>query len=206
MNKPADSSSDDELKTSMTMVRDAQSFDDDAWERLVETYTPLIRYWIVSKGIQREDASDCCQEVFLKASRRLPHFVKNTPQDTFRGWLRSITNRTIADFYKRREKERGVFSFRSFHGFKNAPIDDVVGSEMTSQVLGNERHLLAMHVLNLIRRDFSDKQTTAFLEVVMNQKSPSDVAAKLNTSVNNVYKAKCRILAKIRQHFPDSTT
>ncbi len=206
MNKSDDSSCDDQLRTSMTLVRDAQAFSEEAWLRLVKTYTPLIRYWIVAKGIQGHDTSDCCQDVFMKASGRLSHFVKNSPHDTFRGWLRSITNRVIADFYKERELERRVFDPVGPSAVKNAPDNFEVDSAMVSQLHCNERYLLAKRVMDILQNDFSVKQTTAFLEVVMNQKRPCDVAATLNTSVNNVYKAKCRILAKIREYFPDYTS
>ena len=96
----------DELQTSMTLVREAQAFDDDAWRRLVEIYTPLIRFWCAHKGIKSHDGGDCCQEVFMRISRRLPFFKKTKAAHTFRGWLRTITNAVVYDHYRKRYDSR----------------------------------------------------------------------------------------------------
>lgn len=194
------SNSSSDLRTSMTLVRDAQAFDEQAWSRLVQTYTPLISLWCASKGIQGHDAGDCCQEVFLRASRTLPSFAKKTPKDSFRAWLRSITSIVTADFY--REKYNAPFPIGGASAVKNVPAGSME-SALTSKLQLSERYVLAKRVMDIISQEFSQRQTKAFINVVMNQQTPSDVAAELKTTVNFVYKAKSRILARIRKLFPE---
>lgn len=198
MAKSSNSSS--ELRTSMTLVREAQAFDEQAWSRLVQTYTPLIYLWCAAKGIQGHDAGDCCQEVFLRASRTLPSFAKKTPKDSFRGWLRTITYIVTADYY--REKYNKPTPVGGSSAVKNVAAGSIE-SALTSKLQFSERFLLARRVMDIISQEFSTRQTKAFINVVMNQRAPRDVAAELKTTVNFVYKAKSRILARIRKLFPE---
>lgn len=190
-----------ELRTSMTLVRNAQAFDEEAWARLVKTYTPLIILWCASKGIQGHDAGDCCQEVFLRASRTLPNFVKKTPNDSFRGWLRTITYVVAADFY--RQKFNRPLPLGGSSAVKDV-ADESSESTLTSKLQVSERYLLAKRVMEIVNQDFSKRQREAFIKVVIHQRTPSEVAAELKTTVNFVYKAKCRILARVRALFPEN--
>lgn len=194
----------DELQTSMTLVRGAQAFDNDAWLRLVNLYTPLIRYWCTSRGVRGHDIGDCCQDVFMKASNSLPSFQKTDRHHTFRGWLRQITKVVIHDFYRKHYRGPAI----AVGGTSTVEAMAAhVGNEhkgYTSHLSKNERYLLARRVMDIIRRDFSPLQTKAFFNVVMHQRKPRDVAEDLKTTVNNVYKAKCRILARIRKMFPET--
>ena len=190
-----------ELRTSMTLVREAQAFDEQAWAKLVKTYTPLISLWCAAKGIQGHDAGDCCQEVFLRASRTLPNFAKKTPSDSFRGWLRTITYVVAADYY--RQKYNRPLPVAGSSAVKDVAVESLE-SALTSRLHVSERYLLAKRVMDIVSQDFSKRQTEAFINVVIHQRPPSEVAAELKTTVNFVYKAKCRILAKIRTLFPEN--
>jgi RNA polymerase sigma-70 factor (ECF subfamily) len=203
MTTSGDSNSSDDLKTSMSMVRDAQAQDPDAWLRLVTIYTPLIRLWCITKGIRGHDIADCCQEVFMRASGRLPYFVKKNPKDSFRGWLRKITHVVVANYLRAKYKNvqivpGGSSAYEAFVAVPDANSKDSI----SSQIARTERHLLAKRVMDVIQKDFPSRQTKAFVNVVMYERRPRDVAEDLGTSVNFVYKAKCRILAKIRKLFP----
>ena len=202
----------DELQTSMTLVREAQAFDDDAWRRLVEIYTPLIRFWCAHKGVKGHDGGDCCQEVFLRTSRRLPFFKKTKATHTFRGWLRAITNAVVYDHYRKRYDSRAPIIVGDPNALDGLPVNSSHSESSDSEqekrstkssMTRDERYLLARRVIAVIQNEFSSLQTNAFFDVVMHQRKPRDVAEDLKTSVNNIYKAKCRILARIRKLFPD---
>ena len=72
----------------------------DAWERLVFLFGPLVVHWCLAKGLQFADAIDISQQVFQKVSEKLIDFDRNRADATFRGWLRTITNRKIYDFWR----------------------------------------------------------------------------------------------------------
>ncbi len=73
--------------------------DQNAWEKFVQLYTPLMFHWARNVGLQQFDAADLVQEVLSIVFRRLPDFQYNTT-GSFRGWLRTVT------LNKFREKKR----------------------------------------------------------------------------------------------------
>lgn len=72
------------------LVRLCQSRDDDAWQRIVELYTPLLLYWGRRLGLQEADVADLVQEVFAVLVEALPRF-ESRQGERFRGWLWTIT-------------------------------------------------------------------------------------------------------------------
>jgi RNA polymerase sigma-70 factor (ECF subfamily) len=62
---------------------------------------------------------------------------------------------------------------------------------------------LYRRAVQLIHRDFSESTGRAFWEVVIGNRPPAVVAQELGISVNAVYVAKSRILARLRDEFSD---
>jgi RNA polymerase sigma-70 factor (ECF subfamily) len=58
--------------------------DADAWRRLVDLYTPLIRTWLRRHGLPPQDAADLVQEVLTVVVRRLPDFQRQERTGSFR--------------------------------------------------------------------------------------------------------------------------
>jgi RNA polymerase sigma-70 factor, ECF subfamily len=54
-----------------------QPFEQEAWERFVSLYTPLIYAWGRQVGLQEQDAADLVQEVFVKLVQILPTFTSD---------------------------------------------------------------------------------------------------------------------------------
>ena len=74
--------------------------DEDAWQRLVEIYTPLIRGWLRRHAtLQPGDADDLVQEVLAVVVRRVKEF-RCERTGSFRAWLRRITVNCLRDFLK----------------------------------------------------------------------------------------------------------
>jgi RNA polymerase sigma-70 factor (ECF subfamily) len=61
------------------------------------------------------------------------------------------------------------------------------------------RRLLVRRGLEIIRSDFSESTWTAFTRVMVEGRSPADVAAELSISVNAVFLARHRVLTRLRQ-------
>src|SRR5262249_25052937 len=94
-------------ETSLTLLEKVRRQDQDAWHRLVALYTPLVYHWCKSAGLQKSDAEDVGQQVFLAVSGAVGRFHRDQPGDSFRGWLRTITRRKIRD-HGRRASGRAV--------------------------------------------------------------------------------------------------
>ena len=76
-----------------------------AWDRLSLLYAPLVFHWCRRRGLREADAADIVQDVFQAVATHLQPFRKQEPADTFRGWLRTITENKIHDHFRRTAHE-----------------------------------------------------------------------------------------------------
>jgi RNA polymerase sigma-70 factor, ECF subfamily len=90
------------------LIRSAQEGKLDAFSRLYESYFPLV-HKRVQYLVPQEDVEDVTQNVFLSTMRSLKGF-RMTAQ--FGTWLRTITNRQIAEYYRRRKKPESTLDER----------------------------------------------------------------------------------------------
>src|SRR5947209_20458017 len=100
-----ESGSDHSSASSRSWLDRVKAGDADAWDRLVNLYAPLVYHWCRLSQIQTADAADVLQEVFLSVARNVASFRKQRTEDTFRGWLRTITRNKIIDHYRRLGRE-----------------------------------------------------------------------------------------------------
>lgn len=167
-----------------------QPGEEEAWERFLALYTPLLYYWACRFGLQPEDVSDLVQEVLLALVRKLPEFVYD-PNRSFRSWLRRILHNKCCDFVRRR-KANPVHE--KLHGLEAlvdpAAIDSYWESEYREHLVGR--------ALELIRVDFQESTWKAFWAVVVDDLSPGEAADKLGIRVDAVYTAKSRVLRRLR--------
>src|SRR5947207_2792534 len=95
--------------TSRSLLARVQADEPDAWERLVHLYAPLVLHWCRGRGLQDQDVADVFQEVFQAVVAYVGNFRKERQGDTFRGWLRRITQNKLHDYFRRLDHDaRGV--------------------------------------------------------------------------------------------------
>ena len=76
--------------TSTSLLQRIRCRDQQAWQRLVEWYGPLVYGWCRHWGMQQCDAQDTIQEVFRVVAAEIEGFRKDGAAGTFRGWLWTI--------------------------------------------------------------------------------------------------------------------
>ncbi len=64
-----------------------------------------------------------------------------------------------------------------------------------------EEQFLCWRAADLVRRDVEETSWTAFWRVAVEGERPADVASDLGMSINAVYLARVRILARLREEF-----
>src|SRR5437764_187992 len=95
--------------TSRSLLARVQADEPEAWERLVNLYAPLVHQWCRGGGLLGPDAADVFQQVFQAVVTSVGRFRKERQGDTFRGWLRRITQNKLRDHYRLLGREtRGV--------------------------------------------------------------------------------------------------
>jgi RNA polymerase sigma-70 factor (ECF subfamily) len=183
-------------KTSDTLLeRLNDRADSDAWQRLVDLYTPLIRGWLRRQCVPTSDADDIAQEVLAVVVRRLPQFHHNRRPGAFRNWLRTITTNCL-----RRSWRAGRFGPVANGGTDFAAmlaqLEDPGSGLSRLWDQEHDRHVVHQ-LLEWAQPHFKPTTWLAFRRQVLEGVSADAVAAELGTSVNAVVIAKSRVLMKL---------
>ena len=146
-----------------------------------------------------EDAADILQEVFQAVFANIDGFRHETPNDTFRGWLRVITRNKIRDFYRQRHGEADVTGGSdAYHRFL-----ELTDHEEESSTTPSPMDIVVQRALNLIRAEFRSPTWNAFWTTVVKERPTNEVANAMGMTPAAVRQAKSRILRRLRQELGD---
>ncbi|HEV3204974.1 MAG TPA: RNA polymerase sigma factor, partial [Gemmataceae bacterium] len=182
--------------TSRSLLARVQADEAQAWERLVNLYAPLVFQWCRSRGLQDPDVADVVQEVFRAVVAHVGTFRKEKAGDTFRGWLRRITQNKLHDHFRGRGREaRGVGGSSAQDRLGQLPQPEPADGEPAEGAPApdetSEGPLFA-RALELIRAEFAEQTWAAFWQTAVEDRAAKDVAADLAMSPGAVRVAKCR--------------
>lgn len=187
----------------MTMIERAKSGDDEAWDRLVEIYGPLVHAQCLRRGLQIADARDVTMEVFRSVWQSLSRFRKDRESDRFLKFLRNITSRRIVDHWRR----ESVRQDRAHGGgtdwlAENEIADDGELSDEQSESVWNHESLvkaLANRILEEAAQKFTERTLSVFKRVIIDEATVKDVAADFEMSESAVRTNVSRIRKWIRE-------
>ncbi len=188
--------------TSRSLLARVQADESDAWDRLVHLYAPLVLHWCRSSGLQHEDAADIFQEVFQSVLKYVGKFRKENTKDTFRGWLRRITQNKVRDHFRKLGRDaRGEGGSTALTWFAQLPEPSNIEDDLTPDDEG-ERGLFA-RALEMIRGEFEERTWAAFWRTTVEGQAPKDVGLSLSMSPGAVRVAKSRVLHRLREELGD---
>jgi RNA polymerase sigma-70 factor (ECF subfamily) len=194
-----EAASSESSSVSSTLLDQLRSGRPEAWERLVRLYSPVVYRWCRRSGLAAEDAADVLQEVLSAVMLHLPDFHRDGPQDSFGGWLATITRNKVRDHYRRRHgraaAQGGSTAQRQLSEVPQPPepSEDCIRPDAESAAW------LSRGVLETIRAEFEAPTWEAFWQTTVEGQPPAHVAADLEMSVPAVYMAKSRVLRRLRQ-------
>lgn len=186
--------------TSLTLLARVRKSDQQAWVRLVQLYGPLVYQWCVRAGLTPVDAADVGQEVFTRVWSAIGSFRRAHPGDSFRAWLRVITKRQMLDFWRRRRSEPHPVSAEA-DALANLQVEEA--NDENADELAQDRQLLYLRAIELLRSDFEPATVEAFWRVTVDGQHVRDVAVQLGITPNAVYIAKSRVLTRLRSELAD---
>jgi RNA polymerase sigma-70 factor (ECF subfamily) len=194
--------------TSRSLLAEARHEDRAAWARLVTLYAPLVATWCRRLGVVEQDVVDVLQDVFVAVSSNLSGFRKEQPQDTFRGWLSTITRNKVRDYYRRRADQPdaagGTDASRRL-----SQLPDVATAVQDGDVVADDGDCrlafsgVLSRALESIREEFHEPTWQAFWSVAVEGRAAADVASELGMQPGAVRVAKSRILARLRRELGD---
>ena len=181
--------------TRYTLLRRIRNTDDrEAWTSFVDLYSPLVYRYCLRRGLQDADARDVVQEVFIRVGRGIERFEHDPARGQFRAWLGTITFREIQ---RQREKLK-----RPGRGCGGAADEAVLAQVQTEHEAAWKAAFDAevyQYALERTREKVEPEQWRAFELIWMRDEKPADVARHLNRAVEWVYKAKHRVLSRLKE-------
>ena len=122
------------------LVRAAQEGLLEAFSNLYERYLPRV-FRRVCCVIPEEDVEDVTQEIFIAVMKSLPSFRY---ESRFSTWLRTLVNRQVADYYRKRKTQEIL-------------LDDMSGANPDRfLMLGRKDHEQGWDELIIVRRALSN--------------------------------------------------
>jgi RNA polymerase sigma-70 factor (ECF subfamily) len=178
--------------TSLSLLERVREQDQDAWQRLVKLYGPLVAHWCLRGGADREDVRDLSQEVFLAVAGSLDRFQHQRP-GSFRAWMRGITRNKLLEYFRRQQGRPaapgGTEALQRLQELADSP-----GRDEEKEEVGG----LYRRALDLMRGEFEERTWLAFWLTAVEARDTAAVAAELAMSTTAVRIAKARVLQRLR--------
>ena len=179
--------------TSITLlVKLHNPVDQDAWERFVQLYAPMLVKWSRHRGFLVSDAEDIAQEVCIRVVKAFKaDGFEQTGDRSFRRWLSTIYCNVCHDFRVRQAKRPHL---------PGANMPDVAAPDPEQELEELEyRRALVQSAMAIIKCDFEERTWVAFDCYVLQGRPAAEVAAKLNVTTSIVHHARERVLQRLRE-------
>lgn len=190
------------IPTRSSLLSRLKDFDDQqSWQEFYATYRRLILGVALKAGLAEAEAQDVVQETLISVSRQIQTFHYDPARGSFKGWLRLITQRRIADHLRKKYRQgpaaRGFSESNSRTGTVERIPDVSAGNWDAIWDAEWERNLLAT-ALDRVKRIVRPKQYQIFDLYVLKQWPVQKVIAALGVSMGQVYLAKHRVSAVLK--------
>jgi RNA polymerase sigma-70 factor (ECF subfamily) len=172
--------------------------DQAAWRRFERLFGPVVDDWVRYCGLQPADAADVRQNVFMAVDRGIGSFRRARPEDSFRGWLWTITRHEIGQHFRRRRgtplAEGGTAAQQRLAELPDEPPDSSDSEKRADATSG-----LVRRAAELVRAEFEPRTWQAFWRTTVDGKPAAAVAEELGMTVAAVWKANSRVKKRIRE-------
>ncbi len=166
----------------------------DAWSEFLEIYELAIYDYCRRRGLQDADARDVTQDVLAAVGDKVEKWKHDPDQGKFRGWLFRVAHNIAVDKFVEQSR-------------RAAPGGDPIAAErieedgeMSAAAFRREYRRKLLHwAAEQVRPTVKEKSWYSFWRTAIEGHPAEKVAEQLEMSVGNVYAAKFRIIARIRQ-------
>ncbi|MBI5801986.1 MAG: sigma-70 family RNA polymerase sigma factor [Verrucomicrobia bacterium] len=194
---------DNPLNTRASLLGRLKDWEDErSWRDFFETYWRLIYGTARKGGLSDAESQEVVQETVIAVAKKMKEFKYDPAVGSFKGWLKLITRRRIADQYrKRKPQEIGLADTDTADGGARAMdrLPDAAGDIVNAAWEADWRQSLLDRAMELVRTQVSPRQYQIFDLYVLRQWPASQVAASLDISTAQVHLAKHRVQAQIKK-------
>lgn len=175
-----------------SLVDRCRQGDDDAWREFVDRFGQKVYSIAYHFTLNREDAEEVSQEIFLKTFENLHRFDGNFP---LVAWLLSLSRNLCIDRYRRRKREK-AFRFVS---------DDAVlpllksDDDPASETLKKERTKLLFWALAEIPEDLAEILVLRDLDGLAYEEIGKALDLPDGTVKSRLFRARAEVARRIRE-------
>ena len=187
------------METSLSLLdRVCNQPDAEAWNRLVEVYTPVLHAWLRRyEALSGADVDDLVQDVLLTLSKEMPQFRPSQERGAFRAWLRVILVNRLRYFWRSRQHRPQAIGGSDFAKQLEQLSDE---HSQQSRLFDSEHDRQVMQRLfALIEPRVAPETWLAFRRQMVDGMSAEAVARELTMPLHSVYAAKSRVLKALRE-------
>ena len=165
--------------------------DQNAWEKFVQLYTPLMFHWARKVGLQQSDAADLVQDVLSIVFRRLPDFQYDAA-GSFRGWLKTVTLNKFREKKRKRVTDVSVAS--------NSVLEQISSLQRAESTWDLDYgRMLLQQTMEQMEPDFHPGTWQALRAVMAEGMTVDQAAEATGVSVWTIYSAKARLMKRLRE-------
>ncbi len=182
------------------MDRNGHSIQENDFSTIVAEHQDMVLNTCYRFVLNREDAEDIAQEVFLEAYRSLERFRQESKLST---WIYRIAVTKSLDHLRKKKRKKRFSSLKRIIGV-NDPVEEITlpSQETPADVLaGNERTDILQSALDSL----PENQKTAFLLSKYDGYSNQEIAEVLETTVSAVeslvHRAKKNLQKKLEKYY-----
>ncbi len=164
----------------------------DAWNEFFNRYSPAVQFAVRKFRIQRDDACDCAQEVWMKIVAQMSAMKYQPARGPFFAWLDGLIRNAVIDFL-RRTPRKGVTTLESLG---NTVVTSAPGPPAVCERA--EKHQFLRHLLNHLQESTSPLNYQVLHLLHLDSLSVSEVAERLALSAQQVWYRNHRTLRKLQ--------
>jgi len=174
--------------TSKTLLDRIAAGDEISWDEFYTRYCGIVRDLAKFKGLDDAEADDICQQVMLQFFKQSKTFKFDPDIARFRTYFGRIITSRIANYYR---------------GKKEEPSDEIEVEEEkrpNDELFLNEwRKMILKEAERELKNRVAPETFQAYELYAVQNRPVEKVAAYLDCSVNQVYQAKKRCFAMMRE-------
>jgi RNA polymerase sigma factor (sigma-70 family) len=177
------------------LVRLRDPCDGAAWREFVDLYAPLLYGYLRKQGLQDADAVDLAQDVLGAVAGAVGRLEYDPRRGSFRNWLFTVVRRKLANWRRaQRNRPDGGADRESHRILKQLPAPEGAEAEWEAKW---QRRLFAW-ACEQVRPDVTETTWQAFWRTAIDDQPGKRVAVDLGLSVAAVYRARSRVLARLK--------
>ncbi len=167
-----------------------------AWDEFAAIYGPVVFNVATSRGFQAADAENLVQEVFMAVASSISNWLQRENRGSFRAWLLRIARNAAVDMITQKAtRSLGCDGSKAQVHLAMLPA----ASELSSDLDIEYSRMVFQWAAERVRKSVAKHTWQAFWLTSIEELPVDEAATQLNTRPGNIYFARSRVLARIKE-------